>query len=234
VQEFAMKECVVLSKMKFFIFLLFIIIISGNVMAVGFSPGSLTYKLNVGEKKCQMITINSDSELITLSDKWAENKDIEWRVSKFDRNADNHSLSLSYPKDLTMDKRNAEICLTGKKQGEYHGVLLLTEKEKGNLRAQMGVWINAIISNGINEVKNEEKSIIIRETIFGKNESNIENKKEENIEVINENSSEALTGKAISKEGKVIDKRIFWAIAILIISFMLMLIKSYKKENNEK
>ncbi len=113
-------------------------------MAVGFSPTSLIFNLNPGEEDCQMITINSESETIAVSDKWAENKDIEWKVSLFNESADYHNIDISYD-ELLENESQVEVCLSGENLGEYHGVLLLTEEQSGNSIVQVGIWLKVII-----------------------------------------------------------------------------------------
>jgi len=124
--------------------LLFII---SFVSASGFSPTSLIYELGVGERQCQTVSVTSDSEVITLTEAWAENKDIEWKVSNFDRPSVDHEIVLEYPLELSVNERQAEVCLTGNKVGEFHGVLLLKEQQEGNSIIQMGIWLKAIISD---------------------------------------------------------------------------------------
>ena len=75
-----------------------------------------------------MITINSESETIAVSDKWAENKDIEWKVSLFNESASYHNIDISYD-ELLENESQVEVCLSGENLGEYHGVLLLTEEQ---------------------------------------------------------------------------------------------------------
>lgn len=157
------KECVLhqhKNKMKnfiFFIFILFIIAGIGGIKAVGYSPSSLIYKLNVGEEQCKMININSDSEKITLSDKWAENKDAKWDVNLFQNNSGYHSIKLKYPKTLGKEEKEAKICIKGDKTGEYHGVLLLKEEQKGNSIIQVGIWIKANIDEKVQNQTQENK-----------------------------------------------------------------------------
>lgn len=143
--------------MKFIIFLFFIILITGigGVNAVGYSPSSLIFKLNMGEEQCKMITINSDSEKITLTDKWAENKEVKWDVNLFKNDSDYHSLDLTYPKTLGKNEKEAEVCIKGSKKGEYHGVLLLREEQKGNSVIQVGIWIKAMVGD---KVQNKSSS----------------------------------------------------------------------------
>jgi hypothetical protein len=126
--------------------IIFLVILTTGVLAVGFSPISLTFNLEKGKQDCQKITLTSESETITVSDKWAENKDVEWKVSLFDKNADYHSINIDYPTALSVDEREVEVCLSGDKAGEYHGVLLLTEGQEGNSIIQMGVWLKVIIT----------------------------------------------------------------------------------------
>lgn len=132
----------------YFLIILFLIILAvGVVEAVGFSPSSLEYNLKIGEKNCKMINLNSESELITVNDKWAENKDVEWKTNLFDKDASYHGLSVNYDNELSLDERNVEVCFKGDKTGEYHGVLLMTENQVGSSVIQMGVWLKAIISD---------------------------------------------------------------------------------------
>jgi hypothetical protein len=123
-----------------------------EIKAVSYSPSSLIFSLNKGEEQCKMITIDSESEKITLSDKWAENKDVEWNVNLFNNESDS-SIHLTYPKVLEKNEREAKICIKGTKTGEYHGVLLLKEEQKGNSVIQVGIWIKAIIDEKTEEKK---------------------------------------------------------------------------------
>ncbi|MDD5193630.1 MAG: hypothetical protein PHF67_03520 [Candidatus Nanoarchaeia archaeon] len=95
-----------------------------------------------------MITIDSDSEKITLTDRWAENKDVKWDVNLFQNESDS-SIHLTYPKTLGKTEREANVCMKIDKKGEYHGVLLLKEEQKGNSVIQVGIWIKAIVSDKV-------------------------------------------------------------------------------------
>lgn len=101
-----------------------------------------------------MITINSNSEKITLSDKWAEDKDVKWDVNLFKNDSEYHSLLLNYPKTLGKNEEEAKICIKGKKNGEYHGVLLLKEEQNGNSVIQVGIWIKAVVGNKVQNKSN--------------------------------------------------------------------------------
>jgi len=116
------------------------------VSASGFSPSSLIFNLTLNEKSCQTITINSNSDTISVSDKWAVDKDIEWKVSLFNSSADSHSITISYPSEISLPENKVEVCLSGSKVGEYHGVMLLREEQQGNSVVQMGVWLKVTIT----------------------------------------------------------------------------------------
>ena len=165
------------------IFFIFLLIISSNlVIAGGFSPSSLIFNLSPGEEECQKVSISSDSNNISVSDSWAENKDIKWGISSFDKEASYHELDLEYEKQLSISKREVEVCLSGQKIGEYHGVLLLKEEQKGNSIIQFGVWLKAVISE---EKSKETISNQISSEASGGGESNISN-----LGVSNNNSFE--------------------------------------------
>ncbi len=131
-------------KTLFFIFL-FVLMLNG-VIATGFSPSSLVFELGQNQEECKMITVDSISETINISDKWAENKGIEWKVNLFEKDANYHGISINYPKELSQNEKQAEVCLSGSNVGEYHGVILLREEQQGNSIVQMGVWIKATIA----------------------------------------------------------------------------------------
>ena len=150
------------------------VIMMSFVCASGFSPTSLIFNLNKGQEECKIITITSDSEMITVSDLWAENKDVEWSTRLFDKDASYHSISISYPELLSIDERQVEVCLSGSKEGEYHGVVLLKEEQKGNSIIQMGVWIKATIS-GEQQTSGNEEQVVNKVTISLDNAAAAEN-----------------------------------------------------------
>lgn len=126
--------------------LLTLIGLTTQVTATGFSPSSLIYNLKVEEKQCKTITLISDSDKISVSDTWAENKDIEWKVSLFNKTANYHSISINYPSGIISPENKVEVCLSGNEVGEYHGVILLREEQQGNSIIQMGVWLKVTIA----------------------------------------------------------------------------------------
>lgn len=122
-----------------------ILLVLPLVLATGFSPTRLNYNLNVGEEDCKNVRVDSASPTITVSDKWAADENVEEKVSLYETSASEHGLSLSYDDELDLDEREVEVCLSGNKAGEYHGVLLLREEQQGNSIVQMGIWLKATI-----------------------------------------------------------------------------------------
>jgi hypothetical protein len=144
--------------MKYFIFLFFIIIFLSSLsfaQASGFSPSSFTFNLIPNEEECGTITIDSTSSTISVSDTWAENKDVEWKVGLFDTSASSHGISIDYDEQLSNNENEVEVCVSGSKVGEYHGVILLREEQEGNQIIQMAIWIELIIAEKTQEVINQ-------------------------------------------------------------------------------
>ena len=216
------------------------------VSASGFSPSSLVYNLQVNEQKCQIITITSDSDTIAVSDKWAENKDIEWKTSLFDESADYHSISIDYPSQISQPENKVEVCLSGNKVGEYHGVMLLREEQEGNSIVQMGIWLKVTItetsepqatttndnsgssgggssggSGGAIVVQNKTPEITAQE--------NIVNEETETSEEENQEQTSGITGAVIG--GGKSASIIIAVAAVLVIAGILVYYKNYRNKN---
>ena len=130
----------------YFLFFIFAVLVSSVlVQAVGFSPSKLLFELEQDEVECQIITLNSDSDRIVVSDKWAESLDVDWRVGLFNASSDSHGLSVVYDSEM-VGERELDVCLSGSDVGEFHGVLLMVEGQQGNSVVQMGVWLKVVIS----------------------------------------------------------------------------------------
>jgi len=213
---------------------------------VGFSPTTLNYNQEIGKEICLPVSIDSESETITVKDNWATNKDVEWKVSNFETSASEFNLNLNYPNQLSLDERNFEVCLSGNKVGEYHGVLLLTEEQNGNSIMQIGIWIKAII----NEKQIEEEDAPVTggsantggsgSTTTTKNISknstqttaikiNEENKTEEKTELEN-NSNSKITGNAIQGDEGNSKKFLISAIVLVVLIFCFIKFKRRKNE----
>lgn len=134
------KEIIIISILA--------ILLVNFVSASSFSPSSLTFNLNPGQKQCQSISITSDSSTITINDMWATDKSVAWKVSLFTSSASSHSISIDYPTSLSINQRTVSVCVSGTEIGEYHGVILMKEGQVGNSIVQMGVWLKVVIGSG--------------------------------------------------------------------------------------
>lgn len=225
--------------MKSFIFLFFLILIFANLFempnfvgATGFSPSSLIFNLKPGEKQCKMISITSESETITADDKWAENKNVEWKVSEFNTDASSLGISINYPKELSLDEREVNVCLSGNKLGEYHGVLLLKEEQQGNSIIQMGVWLKVNIGKTSQQTSTLSASATTSSGTTNSIISTAKNISTENIETNKtaENKNK-ITGFTIFGDGKF-NYVLFLSILVVIIIFILIifLYKNHKEK----
>jgi len=182
--------------MRFFFLFFIIFLFSSVVLAIGFSPSSLTFNLNKGQEECKDITVSSESPTITVSDKWAENKDVAWNVNLFDETANVHGINLDYPNKINSDDNVVKVCLSGEDEGEYHGVILLQEEQTGNSIIQMAVWIKAIISN--NGGSSNNQNLGNSGSGGGSSIKNIEDNSEVEEDIIEEqDQSEKITTKAV-------------------------------------
>lgn len=232
--------------MKQFIFFIFLILIFTNLFtisslvgATGFSPSSLIYTLKPGENQCKTITINSESNTIAVEDKWAENKNVEWKVSEFNTGASSHGISISYPKQLSLNERDVNVCLSGNKIGEYHGVLLLKEEQQGNSIIQMGVWLKV----NIGETSQSQSSSTTTSSSSGSStttsaasqntSNNATNNGEQNqITENKEIKNNGITGGAIGTiivENKIII--IIFAVCVIIAGAFILIKRKRAREN---
>lgn len=135
--------------MKFFLFfflILGLLLSSSYAYAIGFSPTSLIFELSAGEEDCANVYLTSGSETISVSDGWAQNKDIDWKVGLFKRDPSYHGITINYPNELAVGEREVEVCLSGRYNGEYHGVILFAEEQEGSTVSRAGVWLKLTVT----------------------------------------------------------------------------------------
>jgi hypothetical protein len=234
-------------KIKF-LFLLFItltLFALNAIQAVGFSPSSLTFDLGKNQEGCKMITIDSDSEKITVSDSWAENESVEWKVSSFNTSSSQHGISVNYDNELSIDERGVEVCLSGSKLGEYHGVWLFKEEQQGSSIVQFGVWLKVLINEqpvaassssgggggGIVAPKNTTNTT--NNSIKFENTANAQSETEAGAESAGtegetEDSFSRITGRAIW--GNINARNLIAPAAVIILAIVALII--YKRKNN--
>ena len=246
--------------MKFgFLFLLFVFVIASvlaniNIVeAVGFSPSSLTFDLEQGQEGCKMITIDSESETIKASDRWAKSKDDPWSVSSFNESSSSKGIKISYDNELSIDEREVEVCLSGSNVGEYHGVLLFQEEQNGSSIIQFGVWLKALITekpaassgggsggggggagltlptnstNKTNTTSNSELIGLSSETDSATSGEDEDEKTQE------ENYNSKLTGRIIESLGKNANARNLAILGVVLVAIVALAI--YTKRKNKQ
>ena len=242
-------------KIKFFLlFITLTIVVLNTIQAVGFSPSSLTFELEPNQEECKMVTIDSESKTINVSDSWAENENVEWKVSSFNTDVSNHGITISYDSELSIDEREVEVCLSGTKSGEFHGVLLFQEEQQGSSIIQFGVWLKVVIADeqptpqvtsssssgsgggggggGFIAPKTSTNNSTINSTIIGNNNSELseENKENGGVEEETEGSySRGITGRVIEGVGGVRNLAILGLIVIVIAAAAV-----YNKRKNKQ
>ena len=131
--------------MKIAFLFLVIIAFSQQISALQFSPSILNFQTNQNKQSCKEIFFVLDSQA-TLSDTWAENENIPWRITQFTKSAQDHEIQLSYPVQISAEQTTIEVCLTPLKAGNYRGALVFRQGQTGNSIVQFVVWLNASVS----------------------------------------------------------------------------------------
>ncbi len=191
----------------FFIFL-FLTININNVIAIQFSPGYINYELEINQKECKNIMINSDSPILSISDRWAENKSQLKQPGLYTKTSDYHGLSVDYSKEIKSRDKQFEVCISGEYSGEYYGMIILQEEQVGNAIMQGGVWINVSVNGDNSKPESETKN-----------------------QLLEQNTNEKISGSGIT--GAVIgafQRNILSAVII----FVLILIILYLLVNNKR
>ncbi len=205
-------------------------------MATGFSPSSLIFNLEPGEEECQKITFSSESSTISVSDSWALNKDVEWKVSLFNTSSGEHALSLTYPREVDGDAGKVDVCLIGSEEGEYQGILILTEEQEGTSIIQMGIWLKAVISKNTTPVTPSADTSSSSgggggggggATTTQTTSNSQETQDNEVTETIGENSG--ITGKAIQESSNTSKLGLIIGVAIIAIILVIIIYKRRKK-----
>ena len=214
---------------NFFIFLFLILLVPVST-AFSFSPSSLIFNLEPGQQECQEIFLNAESSLISISDAWAENPGVDWKVSAFNTPAKQHRLILNYPDAITTESQ-VQVCISGNKSGEYHGAIILQEQQQENSIIQYGIWLKVIISGTPEEVQEQisqqTSSENLSETASTQN-LNADNEELEfqNLSAENSKQQTLLTENAINTPQKTIKFPIILTLIIIILIIIYARISS--------
>lgn len=120
--------------------------------AIQFSPTSLEFSLEKNQISCKKINFQIESPT-TLKDTWAKSPSEDWSIINFKTTAQENSLELSYPSEISPEEKEIEVCLSGASPGEYKGALVFRENEIGNSIVQFAIWLKVNIEG---EIEQEE------------------------------------------------------------------------------
>ena len=156
-----------------FIFLLIIILVKVG-LAFSVSPAEIYFDGKINEKICQEIKIFEEAETVIIEDKWAESKIGEKNINLYNLESEKFEIFLDYPKIVDLQNGNKiTICLSGKKSGEYFGILLLHPQEQP---VGIGIWMKVNLMK-VNSQQKDASSISGKVTSEEKVGEKIENTK---------------------------------------------------------
>ena len=118
-----------------------ILILMYNGFALEVSPSKLRFHGDVGEEICKKFNFTSSSS-VSLENRWALTQD-RGKFLSYLYNATMFGLDVKYYNEsLNNTKR---ICIKGKNEGSYYGLLLIKEI-MGN--SGIGIWLNVELNGG--------------------------------------------------------------------------------------
>ncbi len=128
-------------KKIYFIFYFIFFISLTSAVTLSMSPPQIDFLGKTGEKLCADVTITTDGFYEVLGeDLWAQEGYFERKLSSHKLPSENLSLEINYPKQTIVNNKTlAEVCIKGKNQGNFHGLLLYQVKDKP---IKIGIWIN--------------------------------------------------------------------------------------------
>ncbi len=127
-----------------FINLLFLINLAAAAR-IGVSPAIIEFNIDSGIKICEKATLFSNSnETLIGETRWSSDKEFEKNLNKYTLNPEDLKIKIEFPENVKVDnKKQIEICLTGKRAGKYYGALIYKTENKP---AGIGIWISANIN----------------------------------------------------------------------------------------
>jgi len=112
--------------------------------SLGISPSSIEFKSKANEKACSKVVLFSSSNSTLFGEsKWKSGSQPEKDIRYYSLNPESLGIALEYPEDVKVEsKKEIEVCLISKKEGDYHGALIYSIENKP---AAVGTWIHASI-----------------------------------------------------------------------------------------
>jgi len=146
-------------KKLLFLFVLLFPLVSAATLSM--SPQQINFIGNVNERICEEVTLKTEGEAVLLGeDLWAEEGFSERKLKQHTLGSEELKLNLEYFDNIKINnEEKIEVCLTGKKKGNYHGILLYRVEGKP---VRVGIWMNVslggsdskITANVVGEEKN--------------------------------------------------------------------------------
>lgn len=205
-------------------------------MAISFSPTKLEFNIEKNQEVCNNLTISSDSPTLSVYDVWADNRDVEWEVTNFEESAETHGITISYPKTLSDPENSVVVCISGIKEGEYHGAIIFREKQEGNSITQAAIWLSVSVgeeasfgsesvSGGTSGDSNNNPNKKIDSVIEEDGEIIEETVKEGNtVEEQTENQIEEITASVVEEKYEDNDKKGYFIPVLLLIVIIILIL----------
>lgn len=129
---------------------------------LGISKASLEIMGDVDEKICSDLNLFSgDLIQVSGSDLW--NLKNSRDLNDYTLNSRDLELVVEYPDEISVNKKEPiTLCISGKYDGEYYGVLMYKSSDK----IGVGTWLDVTIGNGVNpSFMNPNKNIVYSSNI---------------------------------------------------------------------
>lgn len=135
--------------MKTLIFSFFFLIFISSLVSsqsLSISPTQIDFIGDINEEICNEITIKTSMEQNLIGeDRWAKKGETRRKFLIHNLSSEKLSLTLNYNRILTStNNTKIGICLEGKKEGIYHGLLLYRIDESST---GAGIWMNVSLIN---------------------------------------------------------------------------------------
>jgi hypothetical protein len=234
--------------MKTTIFVLFLIILSPSILAAGISPTSMIYFLEPNQELCQLISLDSNSSIVTLSDVWAENEFIDRKVALFNTTASEHHLTLNYPHELSTTERDIEVCISGSEIGKYHGAIIIRQGQEGNSVLQLVVHLEVLIEQPTPETQPQTETPIssgggggggsgkVKLTVANKTSDKTEQNSPQDVELLSQQAEQTNAGQIPEADSQQTEKQnvftLFRMIPFLFIIGLVIAAVFVRKKRN--
>ncbi len=131
---------------KIFLFFYFAFLFSLSfVSGIAVHPYNLNFEAIQGQEICKNISIENSGTLVFL-DRWEKEGKASKELSNYLLSKEELGISLNYDLlNINSNSNLVSLCISGKKYGNYNGVLLIRENSS---LSGIGVWINVSIEKG--------------------------------------------------------------------------------------